>query len=416
MSPQKTQHVAVLNNQKSLIDLTAFLVQYNYIQPTKGYKKSLLTFSQATLKQMIEEEARRDVSMFELRDGQTLRSMSSGERKRALLRYLLSLHKDFLIIEDLFDNLDMLNRGLLVDLLVKASEEISIIQVVSRQDELLPFVKNLFEVKGSKNIIPYNNTVESFFERKKKQLEDFLIPDTTTKYDFKYLRFVVLKNVSVSFYEKKVLNAISWEIKLGEFWQLIGANGAGKTTLLSLITGDSHKAYGQNIVLFDKLKGTEENVWEIKQKIGYFTPNITELFSRRDSVLHMVLSGFYDSIGLYVKPLDLHVKLAKKWLQLIQLSHLANKTFCTLTIGQQRMVLIVRAMVKHPPLLILDEPTSGLDKDSIALIVRLINKIAQETRTSIVYVSHTMEKGLKPDYTYKLEQTPNGAIGYTVNS
>jgi molybdate transport system ATP-binding protein len=88
---------------------------------------------------------------------------------------------------------------------------------------------------------------------------------------------------------------------------------------LSLITGDSHKAYGQNIVLFDKLKGTEENIWEIKQKTGYFTPNITELFNRRHSVLYMIFSGFYDLIGLYIKLLEAHVRLAYEWLNLLDM-------------------------------------------------------------------------------------------------
>lgn len=83
-------------------------------------------------------------------------------------------------------------------------------------------------------------------------------------------------------------------------------------------------------MLFDKLKGTEENVWEIKQKIGYFTPNITELFDRRHSVLQMVLSGFYDSIGLYVEPLRNHVKIAHEWLLLLGLEKKANVTFTTL--------------------------------------------------------------------------------------
>ncbi|WP_139958157.1 ATP-binding cassette domain-containing protein [Flavicella sediminum] len=411
MSLQEIQHVAILKSQKSVIDLTSFLVQQGYMEPTTGYKRTLLTYSLATLKHLIEDEVKRDVSIFEVKNGQSLRSMSSGERKRALLQYLLSLDSKFLIVENVFDNLDVENRKLIEALLMEAAKKISIIQVVARQDELLPFIKDFFVVENAKDIVPYKKAIESFFEEKTKIFDDFSIPKTTTKYAYAYNTFVKLQDVSVSFYEKKVLGNISWEIKLGEFWQLIGANGTGKTTLLSLITGDSHKAYGQNIVLFDKLKGTEENVWEIKQKIGYFTPNITELFNRRHSVLHMVLSGFYDSIGLYIKPLDIHVKLAKEWLELMQLTDLANKTFCTLTMSQQRMVLIARAMVKHPPLLILDEPTSGLDKDSIAIIVALINKIAKETRTTIIYVSHIMEKGLEPDHTYKLEEATEGSIG-----
>ena len=273
------------------------------------------------------------------------------------------------------------------------------------------FFNSFYFLVNEEKLKPHLKSFSDFFKNDEYTFSKFTIPKTTTSYQYDYKTFVKLTDVSVSYLEKPILNTISWEIKLGEFWQLIGENGSGKTTILSLITGDSSKAYGQNIVLFDKLKGTGKNVWEIKQKIGYFTPNITELFNRRHSVLHMVLSGFYDSIGLYVKPLEVHIKLANEWLELIQMTELSKKTFATLSLAQQRMILIVRAMVKHPPLLILDEPTSGLDKESAALIVALINKIAQETKTTIIYVSHAVEKGLKPDKIFKLEKSDSGSIG-----
>jgi molybdate transport system ATP-binding protein len=125
----------------------------------------------------------------------------------------------------------------------------------------------------------------------------------------------------------------------------------------------------------------------------------------------MILSGFYDSIGLYVKPLDIHIKLGYEWLNLLGLTALAKKTFTTLPLAQQRMVLIARAMVKHPPLLILDEPTSGLNTKSASLIVSLIRKISQETKTTIIFVSHTIENGLQPDNIFKLEKSTTGSTG-----
>jgi molybdate transport system ATP-binding protein len=396
-------HIAILNLELSAINFDSVF--------SKNTRKKMLFFSDFTLTKMIEEESKRDTSIILQREGQSLRSMSSGERKVALLQYLISINTEYLCIENFYENLDPKNRKKLEDLILNTSKKTKIIQIVRKEKELLPFIKSFYVIDNEAELIPYSKPIASFFENAKDIFSNFTIPKTTTTYNFNYQTFIKLKNVSVSYLGKPVLNTISWEIKLGEFWHLVGENGSGKTTLLSLITGDNSKAYRQNIVLFDKLKGTAENVWEIKQKIGYFTPTITELFNRRHSVLHMVLSGFYDSIGLYVKPSEVHIKLAQEWLELIQMTQFSKKTFAVLSMAQQRMILIARAMVKHPPLLILDEPTSGLDKESAALIVALINKIAQETKTTIIYVSHSLEKGLLPDKIFKLEKRDSGSIG-----
>ena len=396
-------HIAILSKELTSIN-------FRHVFSEDIFKKMVL-FSEVTLRKMIEEESNRDTSVIIQREGQSLRSMSSGERKVALLNYLISLNPPYLFVENFYDNLDAKNQHKLEEIILKASENIKIIQVVQKEKELFPFIKSFYISENENSLKPYSKLVADFFEKGENVFSNFAIPKTTTTYKYDYKTFVQLTNVSVSYLDKPIFKNINWEIKLGEFWQLVGENGSGKTTILSLITGDSSKAYGQNIVLFDKLKGTDENIWEIKKKIGYFTPNITELFNRRHSVLHMILSGFYDSIGLYVKPLEIHIKLANEWLALIQMAELSKKTFATLPLAQQRMILIARAMVKHPPLLILDEPTSGLDKESAALIVALINKIAQETKTTIIYVSHSVEKGLKPDKIFKLEKSNNGSQG-----
>lgn len=398
-----TTHIAILQSENIVFESKKVF--------SKDFLQSAVFFSEHTIKKMVEEEAKRDSSIIIIREGQSLRSMSSGERKVALFKYLISLKPKTIIVENFYEQLDAVNRSVLEQELILASKKIKIIQIVRKEKEQFLFIDTFFTLNKNMGLDPFTGKLSSFFKSKENSFKGKPIPRTTTNYNYNYQVFVKLTDVVVSYLEKPILKNISWEIKLGEFWQLIGENGSGKTTLLSLITGDNNKAYGQSIILFDKLKGTEENIWEIKEKIGYFTSNITELFNKRHSVLHMVLSGFYDSIGLYVKPLDSHVKLAKEWLDLIGLSEKATKTFERLSLSEQRMVLIARAMVKHPPLLILDEPTSGLDRENVLLIVSLINKIAKETNTTIIYVSHTMENGLVPDKVYKLSKSASGSLG-----
>ena len=138
---------------------------------------------------------------------------------------------------------------------------------------------------------------------------------------------------------------------------------------------------------------------------------MTDLFSTRHTLEQMLISGFHDSIGLYVYPTDSQADTAHSWLKLIEMEDLSNKLFYLLSAGQQRMALVIRAMIKHPPLLILDEPIAGLDDYHSSLVVSLINKIADESNTSILYVSHQEEKGLFPKQIFELIPTENGSIG-----
>ncbi|MEI7736859.1 MAG: ATP-binding cassette domain-containing protein, partial [Ferruginibacter sp.] len=195
------------------------------------------------------------------------------------------------------------------------------------------------------------------------------------------------------------------------FWQLIGPNGSGKTTMLSMIYGNNPKAYGQNLILFGKRKGTGESVWEIKEKIGYFSSAITLEFDRSDTLEQMIISGFNDSIGLYIHPTDLQIQRAAAWLQLLKMYEQRKQLFRNFSMAQQRLILIARAMVKHPPLLILDEPTAGIDDESAELFSALVNKIAAESNTAILYVSHRDEQGLAPKYIFELEPGTDGSTG-----
>ena len=211
--------------------------------------------------------------------------------------------------------------------------------------------------------------------------------------------------------ERPILKAIHWKIKPGEFWQLIGPNGSGKSTLLTLISGDNPKGYQQDMTLFGIKKGTGESVWDIKKHIGFYTSDMLIGFKRKDSVRRMIVSRIVDSIGLYQVPTDKQIAIANSWLALLKLSHLAHESFQFLSNGHKRLVLIARAMVKQPALLILDEPTNGLDDYDAKLFGALINKIAATGKTAIIYVSHRPEEYITPNYIYELSSQQTGSVG-----
>jgi molybdate transport system ATP-binding protein len=128
----------------------------------------------------------------------------------------------------------------------------------------------------------------------------------------------------------------------------------------------------------------------------------------------MMISGILDSVGLYVRPTEAQLRLAKEWLQLINMWHLKDTLFHDLTLGQKRLVMTTRAMIKHPLLLILDEPTVGLDDNSATLLVALVNKMAQESKSTIIFVSHRNESDLQPQFIFRLNECEYGSQGEVV--
>lgn len=370
-------------------------------------------FSHFTLEKLMDEEDKHDKKIIS-NEGQALKTMSSGEQKRALLFYLLKEKPDYIILDNPFDNLDIGFQEDLKTILEEHSKSISFIQLASRKSDTLSFItnyarieKDLFSVMDTsptnENHIPNSFTTISI---PKPGIEFPNLPDT----------LVDFKNVRISYGDKKILNNINWSIKKGDFWQLSGTNGSGKSTILSMIFGDNPKAYGQEIQLFGSKKGSGESVWDIKKKIGYYAPAMTDKFSGRHSIENMLISGLNDSVGLYTNPTEFQKRIIKQWLALLGLTHIKDTYFNALSTGKQRLVMTARAMVKQPPLLILDEPTADMDDESAALLVALVNKFAKQTSTAIVFVSHRKEPNLAPKSIFKLIKGDSGSIGVATNA
>jgi molybdate transport system ATP-binding protein len=372
-----------------------------------------LLFSKLTMDELIDEELRHEHLKVARAQNRLLQSLSDGEQKKALLNYLLAQQPDYIILDNPFDNLDKASQASLIVMLQEIFSQTIIIQLVSRSRDLLPFIDKAFSLEPNHALIAIENIPAYIQQRNKDSRFIFkgIVPPPINSYHLPDEPLVVFNNVSVQYDGRPIVTNICWTINPGESWQMIGPNGSGKTTLLSLITGDNPKAYGQDITLFGRKKGTGEAVWDIKKNIGYFTPAITSRFSRYDSIEKMITGGFFDSIGLYLKPSDMQQKIARQWLELIEMLPLKNTLFHKLSPGRQRTALIARAIIKHPPLLILDEPTSGLDDYNAGLVVSLVNKIAAETTTTIIYVSHRTEEGLLPDAIFELTPHENGSVG-----
>lgn len=366
-------------------------------------------YSTLTINEIIKEELIHEHYDVIPENKVSITTSSGGQQKKALLNYLLASHPDYIVVDGVFDNLDIASQQTITLQLQEVSDHIHIIQILQRKDDMLPFIKTAYTLTNNNFTegLPSNaNLSDGFFSSN--------IPPPLQAYVPEQNPLVQFNNVCVSYNDVPVVKNICWQINNGSFWQLIGPNGSGKSTLLSMIYGDNPKAYGQDLILFGKRKGSGESVWEIKKKIGYFSSAISQQFDRLDTIEQMIISGFNDSIGLYTYPTDIQIQLAAQWLQLLNLYKEKKQPFRNCSTAQQRLILIARAMVKHPPLLILDEPTAGLDDDNAALFTALVNKIAKESNTAILFVSHRVEKGLTPKYIFELTPAATGSTGKVI--
>ena len=197
-----------------------------------------------------------------------------------------------------------------------------------------------------------------------------------------------MQNVTIRYGDTAILTGVDWEVRQGERWSVSGPNGAGKSTLLSLITGDNPQAYANQIWLFGRRRGTGESIWDIKQKIGYVSPELHLYFDSGASCFEVVASGLMDTIGLF-RPLSPEQESTViHWMKLLSIQDLRTRRLLQLSTGQQRMVLLARALVKNPPMLILDEPCQGLDDEQTTWFRELVTELCEAFGKTVIYVSH----------------------------
>jgi molybdate transport system ATP-binding protein len=201
-----------------------------------------------------------------------------------------------------------------------------------------------------------------------------------------------MKDIHVAYGDCVVLDGLNWTVRRGENWAVVGPNGSGKSTLLSLITGDNLQVYANEVRLFGKRRGEGESVWTVRQRIGVVSPELQLRYRKPGTVREVALSGFFDSIGLYRQPDSDQEALADRWLGSLSLTDRAQRPYAHLSYGEKRLVLIVRAMVKSPELLILDEPCQGLDGANRTRVLSLMEEIGNRGDTSLIYVTHHEEE------------------------
>ena len=308
-------------------------------------------------------------------------TLSSGELRKFQLTKTLFANPRLLIMDNPFIGLDAETRDQLKELLQRLAEEreMEIMLVIAKTDDIPAFADEIKETSPQE-------TIPAHVLSDEKRDAILSLPYHDNDYDCQ--RVVDMKKVTIRYGERTILKDVDWTVMNGERWSLSGQNGSGKSTLLSLICADNPQSYACDITLFDRPRGSGESIWDIKKHIGYVSPEMHRSYKRNLPAIRIVASGLMDSIGLYAIPNAQDYEKCRWWLNIFGIGELADRPFLQLSSGEQRLVLLARAFVKDPQLLILDEPLHGLDLWNRRLVKDIIETFCQRRNKTMIMVTH----------------------------
>jgi molybdate transport system ATP-binding protein len=317
--------------------------------------------------------------------------LSNGENKRVQLAIALSGKPDLLILDNPFTGLDQEGRDTLRRLIGLLTTKGVQILLIGSASEIPASITHVARLEKGRLVLACPRGEFSAMTAKMETeipLDAVILSRLVRPVSAEFSVAVRMTGVSVRYGDTTILKGVNWEVKKGERWTVSGPNGAGKSTLLSLITADNPQAYANDIWLFDRRRGSGESIWDIKQKIGFVSPELHLYFDYGATCPEVIASGLFDTIGLF-RPLSPDQQSAVEcWMDLLGIGELRHRRLAQLSLGQQRMVLLARALIKNPPMLILDEPCQGLDEEQTAHFKTLVGTLCEAFGTTLIYVSH----------------------------
>ncbi|WP_034256707.1 ATP-binding cassette domain-containing protein [Adhaeribacter aquaticus] len=336
-------------------------------------------------------------------------SLSNGQTRRVLIARALLKEPALLVLDNPYTGLDVQSRSDLNQIITQLIQHGTSVLLVTNQPELPENISNVmwlenFTIKGKYTRYEFLQELKAhqIHEQQASGIHQVskALPQAS---DFKIA--IQFENVTVKYHDKKILDNINWTIRKGEKWALLGPNGSGKSTLLSLINADNPQAYSNKIYLFDKRKGTGESIWDIKKRIGFVSPELHLYFRQNLKGEDLVASGFYDMLHRPNRVTAEQTELVQAHLNFFKRPDLAQKYFLQLSAGEQRILLLIRSLIKNPGLIIWDEPFQGLSPEYIDLATQLLQQYCVPS-TTLLLVSHYSQE--IPDFVHHTFRLENG--------
>lgn len=307
----------------------------------------------------------------------SLIKLSNGQMRRARIARALLAHPELLLLDEPFIGLDAAGRMDVSRMLGELVRQGQRLILVTRPDAIPDWVTNVLDLGGKKSTPPRSG------ERRKPSY-------SPPRFGEGLSSIIELRNVTVAYEGKRILDDVTWTVRTGERWAVLGPNGSGKSTLLSLLCGDHPQAYSNDVRLFGRQRGSGESIWDIKQKVGLLSPELHLYFTVPMTAFQAAATGFHDVLTPRAIRPD-QAETVRELFDYFDVPALSERSFRTLSTGEQRLVLLIRALVKQPPLLILDEPFQGLDDALIAKARSWIDENLSPDQT-LLFVSHYAEE------------------------
>jgi molybdate transport system ATP-binding protein len=343
-----------------------------------------------------EAEIKKLIDLFGVEDllDKNIICLSSGELRKILIINALKAIPKVLILDNPYVGLDEKSRATLNELLQQLAQQgaMQLVLILSNPDEIPEMVTHVLPVLRMR-CLPGMSRTDFLANRELHETlfahpQSYILPPVQTSNEPAYSATLDMHKICIRYAQRFILKDLDWHVKKGEKWALLGPNGAGKSTLLSLICGDNPQAYANDFSLFGKKRGTGESIWDIKKHIGYASPEL--LLYYRDDIpcIDVVCSGFFDHVGLHHSCTQEQRQIAWQWMVVFGVSHLRETSFLKISFGEQHLVMLARAFVKNPELLILDEPMHGLDVSNKAKVIQIIETFCAQKSKSLIYVTH----------------------------
>ena len=345
-----------------------------------------------------------------------IKSLSIGEMNTVLIAKAMIKRPNLLILDEPFDGLDEQSRISLADTINDLMRQnIQVILITHRFEEITPNITHVLLLKygkifmsGRKEEVFTPENINRVYEIDKRPITGYPQksrpalsaveakgPEPNRNDKTGEARVLIeMRDVSVKYNQGPILDKFNWIVNEGENWTILGPKGCGKSTVLTLILGDNLQAYANEIYLFGQKRGSGESIWDIKKQIGCISSDLQIRQHKNINAFDVVCSGFFDSNGLYRKCSSEELSIAREWTQFLNVSELADQKFGRLSHGQRQLILIARAMVKAPRILILDEPFQGLDIKNRSKIMDVLEYIGSHTPTNLIYVPNQKEESL----------------------
>lgn len=328
----------------------------------------------------------------------SVQALSTGELRKVLIARALAGAPRVLVCDEVCDGLDAGSRANLLSALDRVARNgTQLLLTTHRSEELIPAIthKLVFREGGiaeSGRLSAQLPKVVSSRSRRHKEAELFEDARTSASSP-RRLRgsgptLIFIERADVFLDGRRVLRNINLEIKTGEHWAVLGPNGAGKSTLLKLIMGDLHPAWGGRVRRFEFTP--QNTIWELRRRIGYVSPDLQSNYRDDVTGVEAIASGFTSSIGVMLKPDRKQMAAAGRLAQDLGIGHLAGKSVLQMSYGEFRRILLARALVHRPQLLICDEPFDGLDAVGREEVGGLLERLAA-SGSNLVVVTHHAE-------------------------